>query len=217
MLSDNRLAILWEIKDAANALDQAYKLEAYRNTYFQDLYDDIGLFSVRYADDTDERGASPSVESQALRIIDAKEAYDKRIAKLKTKHDRWQAFLQSLDKNAAELLKTQLKENGKSLDGHIRIVFSRILQQWEKESKAIEIQEEKAAKALARYLRKKHPESFTERPKKRPFLIDGEKVSMTQFDYEWQQQKKEREAQDAQWEQFLYRKSNEKPEVNTVK
>lgn len=215
MLQENR-AILWEMKDAANAQEHARKLEAYRNTYFQDLYHDIIIFSVRYSDVTDERGFNPSVESQALRIIDAKEAYDKRIMKFKIKSYRWQTFIQSLDEETARLLEEQVKRNGQELRGRLKRKLEPILARWEDDSRKREKQEEKAAKAQLVYMKKKHPELFEEHSKKRPYLIDGKTVFMTQFDYEWEQRKKEIAEQDAKWERIFAQKHHRANETSNA-
>lgn len=155
---------LWEMARNAKAMKEALELERKRELYYAELYDDIRLFSIRYADKTDPRGLSPSVEDQALDIIDAKNAYELRISKLKRRHDNWTSFLRSMDTFAADALEQHFEHGVDVSKDSLIPAIEEACKRWNAASNGLGKVLDKQTVAYYEYVKKKYPELFVKKP-----------------------------------------------------
>lgn len=176
---EGRVLSLWELQDSAKAMQEAVKMEQEREAYFQSLYDDVRYFGYRYSTPEETPGQTPSVEVQALEIIDAKQSYDRRISRKKEKYSRWCIFLEKVSPMTADIFR-QLFEMRKPVDQKL---LERALREGAKEWESIEdgrgkeLDEE--AMDYLEYMREHFPYLFRNSARKYKYLIDGEIVSMT--------------------------------------
>lgn len=179
-----RLSV-WDFISGANALQEANRLEEQRSEYFEELYSDIRLHKVRYSDATEPFYESPAVDAQAMEIIDAKDAYDLRIIKLKEKHRRWKVFLQLIDESISSVL-IQHFEKGEKVSPHqLRSTLRMASKLWEGEEESREKALDFEAQEKLREFREQFPDLFKAKPRNRfPQLIDGEIQLMTRYEYD---------------------------------
>lgn len=197
MQEDGRTLTLWELQDSARSMEKALKLEKNKQAYFQSLYDDIRYFANRYCEPATSEGLPPSTEYQALEILDAKESYNRRIARNKEKYIRWTVFLQMLTPGTADILKRRIELKETVDEVALRFAMKEGCKLWEK----LEYGRGKSLDAEANdyltYMRESFPELFKKPQTKGTYEIDGKMVLMTRSDYEDYQFKKimaEREA-----------------------
>lgn len=98
-----------ELTMIASSKVQAEYLEAQRVNFYQDLDDDICTRTSSMGYDYNNPVTGLSVEDQALRRIDQKEAYERNIVKLKSRYARWEALLESFTAGEVELLRNCLE------------------------------------------------------------------------------------------------------------
>lgn len=188
---ENRRITMYELAKNAQAKSEAERMKQERANYFESLYEDVRYYSVRL-DLFTEGSGSPAVDHQALEIIDAKMAYDKRIIKLNERYSRWRGFIQMFDKNESELLRRYFEDGDK-------IPYETIRRLLFKAGRMLESYEEARGKAMdhetmedfKRY-RKQFPERFKiyatpfrleVYESKHPYIIDGQLVYMSPEEY----------------------------------
>lgn len=178
---------VWELQQSATALQEAEKLIQNRELYFEQLYDDIRYFAVRY-EDAPTLGSNPSVEYQALTIIDSKRAYNRRIEKLKEKFIRWRGFLRGFSKSDADLLRRYFEEG----DPIPHDTIKRLLSKAERKLTASEEARGKSLDAEAREqykeYRKKHPgldkgKNPTSNVHRKHYMVDGRFIYMSEKEH----------------------------------
>lgn len=91
----------WQLFHLAQALTRAKRLEKLRTAFHEELYMCISYPSVQI-DPFIERKSS-ATDSQAIRIIEAKERYDLMIQNEYKRHVRWQNLLLGLDSHDQEI------------------------------------------------------------------------------------------------------------------
>ncbi|RKD21117.1 hypothetical protein BEP19_15700 [Ammoniphilus oxalaticus] len=147
-----------ELSNISQAGKLADRLEEYREEYIQSLYDDIRLFSYPMGDYlTAERQESPDTAFQAMEIISKKEAYDKRIEKLKRQYSQWQDVLNQFHMDDAATLRGYFEEGEHSF--RIEPLMPKVAEILDKQHKAMEKQLDKQAerKAFLESIRKSIP------------------------------------------------------------
>ncbi|MBT2569845.1 hypothetical protein [Planococcus sp. ISL-110] len=186
-LDENRRLSVFELTQSATAMVEALKLEWEREDYYESLCEDIRYYAYRYDDGSGIPGASPATEVQALEILDAKNAYDLRIIKLKEKYSRWRAFLWSIDEGTATTLENYFEKRVELSPEVITKAIQKASRAWEKEenlrARALDYQ----AKEDYTELCERFPELRRRGMKKFPYLIDGEIVQLTLIDYQMKQ------------------------------
>lgn len=205
-LSEQSL-VTWELHQSATALQEAEKLMQNREFYFEMLYEDVRYFAYSY-DVEPTAGENPSVEYQALKIIDSKRVYNKRIEKLKDKFIRWRAFLKHFSKSEADLLQRYFEEG----DSIPRETIDRLLIKVKRVLIASENAREKVlddvAKEEYREYRKRNQEKLRAKLPvnvgKKQYLINGRFIYMSEEEYADHIQGQ----QDRRDEIFLYFKEN---------
>lgn len=177
----------FELTQAARSMQESIKMEREREDYFQELYDDIRYFGYRYSDVSDAPGLSPSTESNALDIIDCKQAYDLRIIKLRKRYKRWRAFLQLVDSTTADVLESHFEKGITVKDEVLRQVIRKAVRAWEGMEQARGKEMDEQTREAYEVFRKQYPELFKKRHRTFPHLIDGEIRQLTYFEYEMHQ------------------------------
>lgn len=213
MQEDGRTLTLWELQDSASSMKKALKLERERASYFQSLYDDIRYYAYRYCDPVDSNGESPSVEYQALEILDAKNSYNRRIEKNKEKYVRWTVFLQMVSPKTADILKRRIELRERVEETAFRLAMKEGSKVWEKLEYGRGRSLDDEAKDHLKYLGENFPELFRKSRVKHNYEIDGKMVLMTTSEYEDYQYQKDaawrKEQQEALRQEFGHHTANE--------
>jgi len=101
---DSLEAMKLEIRKMENAIFHAERMEQDQRRHFAELYQNIITCSHTEYTLEGPRIAGQSVESQALDIVDAKDAYISRIGSLKRRYEQWQQYKSQLDAFDTNLL-----------------------------------------------------------------------------------------------------------------
>ncbi|MGO1059345.1 hypothetical protein ACTL32_09485 [Planococcus sp. FY231025] len=129
---DESLALFaWELSNSAKSLEEASIMRKNRASYFASLYDDIIIHQSRYSDGSDSYFGSPSVEHNAMDIMDKKMAYDTRIAKLMDKYGRFRTFLQQIDSDASRLFRSYFEKGDVLPDENLNAALKRYCSYWD--------------------------------------------------------------------------------------
>lgn len=83
----------WQLSHLANALTRAKRLEKKRKDFHEELYETIIYPSMRTDELFRPRTMSAATDVQAIRIIELKERYDKKVQQEYEKHFRWKDLL----------------------------------------------------------------------------------------------------------------------------
>lgn len=101
---ETQRVVIYDLYLGAQAYKLALKFEDEREEYFDSLYDfSYGVSCL--SDLTDQPVFIGNTESHAMRIIDEKEAYDKRIEKLKNRYKGFRMLLSGLNDEDEHLLR----------------------------------------------------------------------------------------------------------------
>ncbi|WP_203332633.1 hypothetical protein [Planococcus beigongshangi] len=82
----------WQLKYLAQALTRGKRLEVLRAKFHEELYECISYSTTNF-DPLNPKGIKTATDSQAIRIIEAKERYDRMIMNEYDRHFRWQLLL----------------------------------------------------------------------------------------------------------------------------
>lgn len=182
--------VMYDLYSGFQSLKLARRMERERKEYFESLYD----FSYGVSNITDEPLYLGSTESKALNIIDQKESYDLKIAKLKERYSHFKGVLRGLNENDSNLLRNYF-ENGYKVDyEELRACVSRLSsylnEQEEARGKSLD------AEAMEKYIedRKAHriadSKSVAKQNEgKQQYLVDGKFIYMDEDEYKAHEQK----------------------------
>lgn len=139
----------WQLFHLAQALTRAKRLEKHREDFYEELYESILYPTVHYDKEFTGNMGNPSVDTQAIKIIEAKERYNRKIQREYDRHVRWRELLEwASDKD--RLIMIRYFEKKKSVQPKIIIqLLSRIEEYLEKEEKRIE--RERSENAIAEF------------------------------------------------------------------
>ncbi|WP_438316537.1 hypothetical protein [Sporosarcina sp. FA9] len=179
----------WQLFHLAQALTRAKRLEKLRIDFHEELYSCIIYPSVQL-DQLEVRGNNPATDSQAIRIIEAKERYERKIHKEYDRSVRWKELLKWVDGND-KLIMIRYFEKKKSVRPEI---ISRLLSQIEKhldlEERRFEQQRtEQSTTDFKKYqeqtqsFRKPIATTVGEEFDKIQYLISGQFIYMTPEEY----------------------------------
>ncbi|MBE1557003.1 hypothetical protein [Sporosarcina limicola] len=87
----------WQLSHLSQALTRAKRLEKQRADFHQELYDTVLYPTVHYDKEFTGNGGSPVTDIQAIKIIEAKERYERLIQKEYKAHRRWESVLEWID------------------------------------------------------------------------------------------------------------------------
>ena len=179
----------WQLFHLAKALTRAKRLEKQRADFHEELYDCIIYPSVQL-DQLLAREHSSATDSQAIRIVEAKERYERLVHKEYAKHIRWQSLLEWLDEHD-QIIMIRYFEKRKSVQPKIiSRLLSKIEVRLEQEERRIEQEREEQAEAdYKRY--QKQTQSFRKVVRspvddgqaRRQYLINGSFIHLTVEEY----------------------------------
>lgn len=199
--------IIYEIAQLARSLKKAEELTLQRADYFESLYEGIRMSTIPFGDHiTAERGSTVDTASQALEIIDSKNAYDKAIQRLYTRHATWRDFLKEFSECEADLLKRYLEYGeyiqGKQLDKAIRKAKRLMGVMDQKNGLALDRKAKEYYTGLCEQFPYMREKAEPRKPDTQQYFMDGKYVYATPEDYEvYQQQEREREKH---FKEFLF-------------
>ncbi|WP_404336417.1 hypothetical protein [Planococcus rifietoensis] len=186
--SNDNFVSTYEMERAAAAKKEFERMERERPAYFKAIYKDIRLYAYRYTDYSDEAGGSPGVEAQVIEIIDRKNTYDLRIARLKERYNRWTDFLGRLDSASADILQRRFELNAWVSEPELTWACQNALKVWTKLEDEREKELDQEVWAHVVDMRERYPELFESRPTKREpekkqYNIGGKFISMLPVEY----------------------------------
>lgn len=199
--------VLYELTQMAQALQQAEELTLHRADYFASLYDGVRMSTVPFGDHiTAERGSTADTASQALEIIDRKNAYDKVIKRLYARHALWRGFLSEFSEREADLLERYIERGEDIQDKQMDRVLckaKKLMGEMDRENgQALDRKAKEHYTRLCErfpYMREKKE---LRKPDTQQYFMNGKYVYATPEDYEvYQQQEREREKQ---FKEFLF-------------
>lgn len=193
--SGDKFVSTYEMERAAAAKKEYERMERERPAYFKAIYDDIRYYAYRYTDYSDEAGGSPGVEAQVIEIIDRKNTYDLRMARLKEKYERWKDFLGRLDSPSAEILHKRFELRAWVSEPDLTWACQNALKVWTKLEDEREKELDQEVWEHVVEMRERYPELFEVRPtkkesEKKQYNIDGKIISMLPVEYEAYRQSK---------------------------
>lgn len=179
----------WQLSLLAKALTRMRRLEKLRSDFHEELYSCIIYPSVQL-DQTLERKHSHATDSQAIRIIEAKERYERLIHKEYERHVRWRTLLEWLNEND-QIIMIRYFEKKKTVQPKIMSrLLSKIEQRLELEERRIE--QERTDKATVDYeLYQQQTQAFRkvhipvdDGQARKQYLIDGSFIRLTAEEYQ---------------------------------
>lgn len=191
---ENRRILMTDLYLGASSLQLAKKMEAEREDYFISLYS----FSYGVSQHEEDSFYLAKTDSIALQIIEKKEIYDKRIAKLKEKYHLYRNFLNEFEKGDVYLIRSYFEFNEKVDYKVLRECFDRmyfkLLGLEEKQDNLLELRAVEEYRQFADSKRsiqsvKKESDSqqvtpiANENEGKHEYLIAGEFVYLTEKEY----------------------------------
>ena len=187
----------WQLHHLSQALTRAKRLERKRMDFHKELYLCITFASV-HLDESIVREHSHATDVQAIRIIEAKQRYERMIHKEYARHVRWQSLLGWVVEHD-KVIMIRYFQKRKSVKPEI---ISRILETIEKrlEDEERRIEHDLDDKAQAEYekymkkteaFRKPAPVVDDGQDGKRRYLIDGKFIYLTVDEYQAHQLEQE--------------------------
>lgn len=180
----------WQLFHLAEALTRAMRLEKHREDFHKELYQAILYPTVHYDREFTGNMGSPAVDVQAIRIIELKERYDRKIQGEYDRHVRWRRLLEWADDND-RLIMIRYFEKKKSVQPYI---ISRLLSRIENRIAAEEerIEQERTTQAMTDFrvykeltkpFRKAAEPPSKDKVDTKRYLINGQFESMTEEQY----------------------------------
>lgn len=167
----------WQLYFLAESLTRAKRLEKQREEFHEELYETIIYPSVQL-DQSLERVHSHATDSQAIRIVEAKERYDRKIQREYERFLRWQDLLTWVEPQEKILLVRYFQKKKFVQPKIISRLLSKIEKRLEEEEKQIEQERTKQSiEDFKIYLQK--TQAFRKETKKidasEPFILKPDK------------------------------------------
>ncbi|WP_378152164.1 hypothetical protein [Chungangia koreensis] len=178
---------LWQVRYLANALSRAIRLEKLRAEFYQELYENIRIPSVSYHHDFTSM-VSASTEMQAIKIINAKERYDRKVRKEYELNFRWEQLL-SLVNEQERIIMIRYFRKKKSVNPEVISSILHKVKDYLREEE-LRLEEERTAMSSKEFRRYKdiHPENFKKKKDpnegKHHVSIGGRFVYLTDEEFE---------------------------------
>jgi len=180
----------WQLFHIAHALTRAKRLEKRRHAFYQELYENIPVPTVHLDKEFTSDTGSPSVETQAFRLMEAKERYDRKIKGEYKRYVRWKDLLKWAS-DTDRILLFQYFEKKKSVRPEIiERLLSRISERVEEDEKRIEWERQKQSiEAYLDYQAKSNAfnvetiEPIESKPVVKQYLIRGRFEYMASEEY----------------------------------
>lgn len=181
----------WQIFHLSQALTRAKRLEKYREEFHEELYESILYPTVHYDKEFTGNMGSPAVDIQAIRVIELKERYDRRIQREYDRHARWKRLLEWLDNNDKHIMIRYFEKKKSVQPKIINRLLSKIEKRLDQEEKCIEHErmeqstaEYRVYQELTRAFRKtRAPTNSVEHEDKQQYIINGRFVYMTEQEH----------------------------------
>lgn len=178
----------WQLSHLAQSLTRAKRLEKHRGMYFKEIYETIIYSSARF-DDGYTRHLSSATDIQAIRIIELKERYDKRVQQEYDRHVQWCELLEWANERD-RLIMIRYFQKKKYVDPKVitRLLY-RIEKRLNEEYRRIEMERNELAKEKYKEYRSDNIDKFIvtpspDRMNKQQYLINGRFVYMTEEEYQ---------------------------------
>ena len=181
--------VMHDLYLGAQSLKLAKKMECERQEYFDSLYD----FTYGVSNVTEEPYYLGSTESNALRIIDQKEAYNLKIVKLKERYSHFRGVLSGLNQNDSNLLRNYFENGYKVEYEELRACISRLSsylnEQEEARGKSLDVEAAKRYTEERKARRIANSKSVAKQNEgKEHYLIDGKFIYLDKDSYNALQQ-----------------------------
>lgn len=176
----------WQLFHLAQALTRAKRLEKHREEFHEELYECIVYPSVQL--DWLEQSVNAATDAQALKIINMKERYDRKIQREYTRYIRWQDLLSWVSDHDKEILVRYFQKKKHVHYKIINRILTSIESKLNEEERRFEYEQDQEAQAeFKAYMKNKRAfKKVTSSPvkeAKRNYLIDGQFVSLTEEEY----------------------------------
>lgn len=191
----------WQLKHLAQALTRAKRLEALRASFHQELYECISYPTTNF-DPLNPKGIKTDTESQAIRIIEAKERYDRQIMNEYDRYFRWQSMLDWVTGDDRIILIRYFQKKKYVRPKRIKLLLHRIKRKLEAEERQIEkARTELAKEEYAEYARVKAEKRL---PKQKLSIFeDGKWLLIDPDEYQMMQGQKRNEQEWKQLRRYL--------------
>lgn len=184
---ETQRVLIYDLYLGAQSLSLAKKMEQERDEYFASLYD----FSYGISNLTEEPLYLGSTDSNAIKIIEEKETYNKKIVRLKERYSRFRALLLNFKEQDRQLLRSYFehgqKKNYEEIQACVRRLekyISRIEKAREKmlERQTMDDYQEQLKSIRAQQGRENFQTNWDEQ--KQQHLVDGRFVYMSKQEYQ---------------------------------
>lgn len=178
----------WQISHIAHGLTRAKRLEKHRADFFEELYESI-VYPSANLDYNNPSTHSAKVDNQAIRIIELKERYDKKVQKEYEKHFRWKDLL-TIAQEKDRYIMVRYFQKKKYVEPHIIMgLLDRLEECIEHEEFMLEKEKEEQAKEAYKSHRNDFFDKYRVKPlidnsDKQMYLIGGRSVYMTTEEYQ---------------------------------
>lgn len=185
-MTDN--LVTWDLFFIANAYTRAKHLEKNRSCFHKKLYEAIIIPAIRYGDEY-EPGRNPSTDNQAIRIIELKERYERKIQKEYERFNCWENFLNNIENEKDRFILIRYFQKNKFVDHTvIESLLERLRGEYQKMSVQIVQKRNIKAREELKEISKDFPKSpfiplVNENEGKHEYLVAGQFVYMTEKEY----------------------------------
>lgn len=190
----------WQLSHLAQALTRAKRLEALREAFHEELYDCIAYSTTNF-DPLNPKGIITSTEGQAIKIIQAKERYDRQILHEYDRHIRWGNFLKLASESDKQIMVRYFKKKKYVRPEVIKSLLFRLRKKLDSEETLLEKERTaKAAREHQEYLKNAKP-----KPAKRKLSIfeEGKWILIDPEEYERQQWRKRFDADREEMQKYF--------------
>lgn len=195
--------VAWQLFYISEALTRAKKLEALRQSFQQELYLCI-IPSSASLDPLNPSMISSATDTQAIRIVEAKDRYDRRILKEYDNHVRWKQLLNFASESDRIILVYYFQKKRSFRPEIISDLLHRIKDRVSEEDDQLE--NLRSEKALKEYRKIRSLQNRIYKKKRMvQFYEDGAWLAMYPEQYREHQQKKAEERKREEWKQRMAR------------
>lgn len=192
--------VAWQLEHIAQALTRAKRLEALRASFHKELYECICYPSVNL-DYLSVNKLSTATDSQAIRIIEAKERYDKKIHMEYERYIRWQSLLQMASEHDKKILFSYFQKKKYIRPAVINQLLSRLRKKVEAEE--MQIAKERSERAAQELSAQLQANNWKRPARKSISFYENEQWEVVDLqDHEWNQWKKRNEEHEKEWQRL---------------
>lgn len=191
----------WQLKYLAQALTRAKRLEAMRMAFHEELYDCIS-FPTSNFDPLNPKSIKTATDSQAIRIIELKERYDRTIMNEYGRHVQWTLLLEWLSEKDQLIMIRYFQKKKYVHPELIASLLQRIHSKVEEEESYIEkARDDLAKEEHAEYRSVKAEKRLPKR--KLSIFEDGKWILIDPDEYKIQQWQKQRDREREELQKYF--------------